>query len=209
MVVRPRNPAFGVLVSPITHFLAGWVLLERGVATYRDKALVCLAGVAPDVDGLGIVIDFTTRTLKLSPTNYYQEYHRMLGHGLPAALVFAGLAAAAASSRVRVAALALLAVHLHLLCDVLGSRGTTVEDTWPVYYFAPLSMRPEIAWQHQWPLVGWENMAISAALIALLMFRATVTGYSPVALVSARADRVFVGVVRRWREQMSRRGSGA
>ncbi|UUZ50235.1 metal-dependent hydrolase [Massilia sp. B-10] len=72
-------------MSPITHFLVGWTALERFQASRRDKALVVLAGVLPDVDGLGIVADFITRTLGWAETNYYQQFHRMVGHGLPAA----------------------------------------------------------------------------------------------------------------------------
>lgn len=75
-------------MSPITHFFVSWVALERSVTSKRDKTLVCLAGVAPDIDGLGIVIDFFTRVLGLPETNYYQDWHRMRAHGLLQSLSF-------------------------------------------------------------------------------------------------------------------------
>ena len=76
-------------MSPITHFLVGWAALERALPARRDKALMTLAGLASDVDGVGIVVDFATRTLGMTATNYYQSYHRLLCHGLPAVLAIA------------------------------------------------------------------------------------------------------------------------
>ncbi|MBC5768156.1 metal-dependent hydrolase [Ramlibacter albus] len=186
-------------MSPITHFLVGWVALERLQASPRDKALVALAGVAPDLDGVGIVVDFATRTFGLPETNYYQEFHRMYGHGLPAAVVIAAMCAALATRRAMVLGCAFVAVHLHFLCDLIGSRGSTPQDIWGIYYLAPLSPKPEFAWAGQWPLVGWQNMVITALLLAWTFARATRTGYTPLALVSARADAELVATLRRWR----------
>ena len=100
-------------MSPITHFLVGWTALERAVPARRDKALVSLAGVAPDLDGLGIVFDFATRRLGMPETDYYQAYHRIYGHGLPAAFVIAAVCAALATrgQRAVVALCAFAAVH--------------------------------------------------------------------------------------------------
>ena len=44
-------------MSPITHFLAGWGIGLPIRLTRRDRALVVLASVAPDVDGLPVLID--------------------------------------------------------------------------------------------------------------------------------------------------------
>ena len=191
-------------MSPITHFLVGWTALERAVPARRDKALVSLAGVAPDLDGLGIVVDFATRRLGMAETDYYQAYHRIYGHGLPAALVIAAVCAALATRghRAVVALCAFVAVHLHFVCDILGSRGSGAEDLWGIWYFAPFSLTPEFVWRGQWELVGWQNTAITAALILVIAARATRTGYSPLALVSQRADAVFVTTLRNWRAQM-------
>lgn len=191
-------------MSPITHFLVGWTVLERFHASNRDKAIVVFAGLAPDIDGIGIVIDFMTRTLGLAETNYYQDYHRLLGHGLPFALLLSLLAAAISIERRRVALSSFVCIHLHFLCDLIGSRGSTVDDIWPIYYLTPLSMTPQFSWSLQWPLVGWQNMTITAILLAATMMRAASLGYSPVSLVSARADQVFVATIRRWKKSLGR-----
>ena len=188
-------------MSPITHFLVGWSALERALPARRDKALVALAGVAPDLDGLGIVVDFATRTLGLAETDYYQAYHRIYGHGLAAALVIAALCAALATrgQRAWVALWAFVAVHLHFACDVLGSRGSGADDLWGIWPLAPFSLSHEIVWSGQWPLIGWQNMAITAALIVVIALRALKTGYSPLALVSTRADAQFIATLKKWR----------
>jgi hypothetical protein len=189
-------------MSPITHFMVGWVALERLQVSHRDRALVVGAGLMPDLDGLGIVVDFATRTLGLPETDYYQAFHRLYGHGLPAAIVITLIAAAFANDRLRVALSAFVAVHLHLLCDLLGSRGSGADDIWGVFYLSPLSMQPELAWKGQWPLVGWQNVAISAVQLGVILWRATSTGYSPLRLLSERGDRELVTTLRKWRRMV-------
>jgi len=189
-------------MSPITHFFVGWVALERWYPTRRDKAIVVLAGLAPDLDGLGMVVDLANRALSRPETAYYHEYHRLLTHGLPGAVAIALLAAALGTRRLRVAIGAFVAVHLHLLCDLVGSRGSTPEDLWPIHYLMPVSASPVFVWTHQWPLVGWQNFVITAVLMFVVMRRAARVGASPVGLASVRGDAVFVAVLRKWRRQL-------
>ena len=40
-------------MSPVTHFLTGWVLANAADMNRRDRAVVTLAVVLPDADGLG------------------------------------------------------------------------------------------------------------------------------------------------------------
>src|SRR4051812_43952707 len=92
------------------------------------------------------------------------------------------------------------AVHLHLLCDFVGSRGPSPEDIWPIAYFAPFSNFGTIRWAHQWPLDAWPNFAFTVVLVGYVFVRAARSGYSPVAMFSSGAERVFVETVQnRWR----------
>ena len=68
-----------------------------------------------------------------------------------------------------------------------------------VHLFASLITAYEVSWAGQWPLVVWQNMAISAALLAIVMLRATAVGYSPLGLLNERADAAFVATLRGWR----------
>ncbi len=184
-------------MSPITHFLASWVLFERFQTSRRDRALVVLSGILPDADGLGIAVDFTTRALGLPPTDYYQTFHRFYGHGLFAACVLSLLLGLCAGARWRVALCAFLCIHLHFLCDLAGSRGTTPEDLWGLYYWGPFTRAGEIVWSGQWPLVSWQNFAFTVILLVIALKRAIECGYSPLQLLNLKADRVFVTVLRR------------
>ncbi|GHU25576.1 hypothetical protein FACS189497_13420 [Betaproteobacteria bacterium] len=192
-------------MSPVTHFLVGWVGFESCLRHQRDRTLVCLAGLAPDLDGAGIVIDLFNQLAGLAETGFYQDWHRLYGHGISAAIVLTLLAAAVAHDRLRVAAAAFINVHLHFLCDLLGSRGSTVDDLWGLYYFGPWNVADEIVWRGQWQLVSWQNTLISVVLMFILLERASRKGYSPLGCVSPRADQVFITVLRRWRQALTGR----
>lgn len=190
-------------MSPVTHFLFGWTVFERAFASRRDKALVVAAGVAPDFDAAGVLADLANRALGLPDSHYFESFHRMLGHGLAAAIVLAVGAALLAERKGRMAVLAFLCVHLHFLCDVVGSRGGDAADLWNIYYLAPFSRAWEFSWRGQWPLAGWQNLLITAVLLALVFVQAVRRGYSPLVLFSARADAAFVRTLRGWRQRMA------
>jgi|SRR5215831_11958321 len=64
-------------MSPVTHFLTGRVLANTASLGRRDRALVTLAGVIPDVDGLGAIPDFLTRH-SAHPLDWFATYHHLL-----------------------------------------------------------------------------------------------------------------------------------
>ena len=186
-------------MNPITHCLASWTLADRTNAGVRDRCLVTWAGVLPDVDGLGAVVDSTRSFLGMPVTAHYEDYHHLLLHGLPGAIAISGLLALFAVRRGRVFVCAFVAVHLHLLCDIAGSRGPDPGDIWPVWYLAPFSEKPVILWAGQWPLNAWQNIAFTIALLGYALWAAAVRGHSPVEIVSRRADPGVVAAVKaRW-----------
>jgi|SRR5208282_1812931 hypothetical protein len=189
-------------MSPLTHLLASWIVAVKTTDNLRDRRLVTLAGVAPDLDGLGIVLDIVTGRFARNHPFYYPEYHHWLMHGLPAALACAALLAAFAHRRGRVFWLALLTFHLHLLCDLLGSRGPDKWDLWPIYYFGPLSRNPMWIWKHQWRLDGWQNMVLTLALFIWALGLAIRYGDSFVGVFNHRWDKVFVEVLRKWHARL-------
>ena len=118
-------------MSPLTHFLTGWVFANTANLNRRDRAVVTLAGVIPDVDGLGIVAELLTRNTT-HPLDWFSRYHHSL-HNLGFALFVAIAACVFATQRLKVAGLALASFHLHLLADLLGSRGPD-GYAWPIPY---------------------------------------------------------------------------
>jgi inner membrane protein len=182
-------------VSPVTHFLSGWTLANAaGVSSRRDRALVTLSAVIPDVDGLGIIAEVLTRNSG-HPRLWFSQYHHSL-HNLAFAVAVSILAYALARERWKTAALCFLGFHLHLLEDLLGSRGPD-GDQWPIPYLAPFTSAWSLTWTGQWSLNAWPNFAITTALLVATLYLAWIRGYSPLEMVSQRADREFVEALRR------------
>lgn len=179
-------------MSPITHFLAGWALAHTAKLNPRERMLVSVAGVIPDLDGFGIVVDLATR----GATDWWGHFHHELGHNLGFCLLVTVVFACLAKRKGVTALLVFLSFHLHLLCDIIGARGPD-GDQWPIPYLEPFSHVPRLVWSGQWALNAWPNMLITAALIALALRWAWQRGYSPLEMVSTRADAVFVATLRR------------
>ena len=183
-------------MHPITHFLASWTVGDLTLEDSRDRTLVTLCGIAPDLDGLGVVVEEVNRLLGRPSTWYFGEYHHALLHGLPAALALPSVFALFARNRLRTFLVGVLVVHLHYLCDLIGSRGPAADDIWPIAYLAPLSDRWTLQWPGQWPLNAWPNVLFTTCMIGYALYRAVQSGYSPVSVLSTAADRVFVETVR-------------
>ncbi len=183
-------------MNPITHLLTGWCLAETAPAlTRRDKTLVTLAAVAPDLDGLGLLAELATEHTA-RPLLWWTDYHHILAHNL----LFSCAATAAAyllarTSRALTAAMVFLAIHLHILADIAGSRGPD-DYQWPIPYLYPFRDTPQLTWSGQWYLNAWPNIILTAILIATTLYLAWRRGSSIVGLVSRRGDRALVEMLR-------------
>lgn len=126
-------------MSPITHLLISWVVADADNLNKRERAIVTLAGLVPDIDGIGIVAEVLTQQSD-RPLTWWTDYHHMLGHNLSFSLVVAAVSVALATKRWKTAALAFLTFHLHLLCDLVGARGPDGYQ-WPIPYLLPFLTR--------------------------------------------------------------------
>ena len=183
-------------MNPITHLLSGWLLAgSAGPLTKREQTLVTLAAVAPDLDGLGLLAELPTRD-SAHPLLWWSEYHHLLAHNLPFACVLAaGSALLSRRSHPFVTAtLVFLAVHLHLLGDLAGSRGPDGYP-WPIPYLYPFSPEPQLTWSGQWALNAWPNIVLTVAFLAATFFLAWRRGYSLIGLASRRADAAFIAAL--------------
>ncbi len=181
-------------MHPSTHLLVGWLVSETGNLNRKDRFLVTAAGVVPDLDGLGIVGDFVTRNAD-RPLTWWSDYHHQLGHNLSFGLLYAAMSFGFATKRWKTALLAFISFHLHIVGDIVGGRGPD-GDPWPIAYLWPLTDSVQIAWAGQWKLNAWPNFGITIAALALMFYLAWKRGYSPVGLLSSRADAAFVGALR-------------
>ncbi|HEY0155673.1 MAG TPA: metal-dependent hydrolase [Thermoanaerobaculia bacterium] len=184
-------------MNPITHLLTGWCLAETAPdLTKREKRLVTLAAVAPDFDGFGLIAEWATQDSP-DPLLWWTDYHHILGHNLPFACAAAAAAALLArrSRPLLTGFLVFLAVHLHILGDLTGSRGPD-DYPWPIPYLWPFSSDPQLTWPGQWYLNAWPNFAVTIALLAMTFYLAWRRGSSIVGLVSPRGDAAFVEMLR-------------
>ena len=182
-------------MHPVTHFLAGWTVAGVSGLNKRDRATVAIAGIAPDFDGAGIVVELVTRESS-TPLLWWSDYHHVLGHNLAFGLVVFLVTALIAKRRLLTAILSFLVIHLHLLCDLIGSRGPDGFQ-WPIPYFYPFVPEIEFVWTHQWALNAWPNFIITIVLLSATIYLAWKKGSSPLEIISKRADQLFVGAFRK------------
>jgi len=167
-------------VSPVIHAELSW-LAAQALPERRDRRLVLLAGIAPDLDGLSI----------LAGVESYGRWHHALTHGIVAALVVTALCGLAARRRMATALLAFAAFHLHLLCDLAGSG-----LGWSIAYLWPWSRR-EWMWSGAWELNAWPNLVIGAVVAVACFATALPLGRTIVEVFSPRFDRLVVETLRR------------
>ncbi len=189
-------------MNPVTHYLVGWTLAnaagsasaaESDREARRERTVIALAGIIPDIDGLGIVPEFLTRNTS-TPLMWFSEYHHML-HNLTFAVAVAVAAYFIAARKWTVALLAFVSFHLHLLGDLIGARGPDGAQ-WEIPYLSPFTDSVQLAWKGQWYLNAWPNFVITGALLALMFYWAWRRGFSPLEMVSRKADAAFTATLR-------------
>lgn len=192
-------------MSPLTHLFGSWIIATKATDNPRDCRLVALAGILPDADGLGLVLDLANSALGRKATHFYEHYHHYLLHGAFGAVVLTLALTCFARRRGRVAMLSLIVFHLHLLCDYVGSRGPSPEDLWAIFYFGPFDKDPMWVWKGQWRLDGWQNKLVFLGVFVWSIKLALARGHSVVGVFNRRADAVVVGVLRGWQSQLRQR----
>jgi len=182
-------------MNPATHLLISWTVANTAALARRDRALVTLAGVVPDLDGAGIVAELLTENTT-TPLIWYSKYHHVLGHNLALGLILAAAVFMLSIRRWMSAVLALLAFHLHLVGDLVGSRGPDGYQ-WPIPYFLPVSTNWNLTWQGQWELNAWPNILVTLLVCGITLYLAWKRGYSPLEMISLKADAVLVDSLRK------------
>ena len=196
-------------MSPVTHFVGSWIIAAATTDNTRDRNLVTLAGILPDADGLGIFLDLARSAYSGHDSFfYYQYYHHYLTHGWPAAILFTALLNCFARRHLRTALLCFLVFHLHLLCDLIGSRGPSPADIWPIYYGEPLFHHPVFAWRGQWSLSGWQNFVFFSIILLAELWLATRRGHSFFGIFNKKLDEIFVQVLRKWKHDIFGKNDG-
>ncbi|MFC1896106.1 metal-dependent hydrolase, partial [Thermodesulfobacteriota bacterium] len=131
-------------MSPVTHLLISWSIANTTPLNRRERALVTLSGVVPDIDGLGLIADVIPG-ISGKPLELWDRWHHVLGHNIGFGLLCALCALLFSRRRFSTCLLSLVAFHTHVLCDLVGARGPDGYQ-WPIPYLLPFSD----AWHLQW-----------------------------------------------------------
>lgn len=186
-----------------SHLLISWFGAEAaGVASPRERRIVALSGLAPDVDVLaylgGIVYFGFDKELALE--HVWQVVHHRYTHGLGFALLTGCITFLIASRGTQmgqrdyqraagVALLSMAASMVHVFCDVVGGG-----PNWPVYPIWPFT---DLAWavDWSWTLAEWPNTVILFLCLAGMMLYAKKSGRSPLESINYKLDKWFVRIV--------------
>lgn len=182
-------------MSPISHFLIGWLVATPTKLTSKERTIITLAGVIPDIDGIGIIAELVTRDTSY-PLFWWTNYHHILGHNIGFAILVTIITFIFSTNKWLAALLTWCSFHLHLLGDLVGSRGPDGYQ-WPIPYLLPFSNSWQLTWSRQWQLNAWPNLLITGVCLSLIFFLANKRGYSPVGIFSLSADKVFIDTLRK------------
>jgi inner membrane protein len=185
-------------MTPGAHLLASWLTAYGTGANPRERRIISLVGIAPDLDGFGWLID-KVNNLFGNQSFWYEEFHHILGHNLVASFVMAWLAARLSGGRrVYVFVLSLVVFHLHIACDVLGSRGPDGYQ-WPIYYLMPFDSKFGLVLSWQWELNSWQNSVIIVGMLTVVGIIGWRKRCSFVEVISAKLEHAFFEMLnRRW-----------
>ncbi|MBI4852194.1 MAG: metal-dependent hydrolase [Acidobacteria bacterium] len=182
-------------MSPITHFFIGWLVATPSKLTPKERAIIAFAGVMPDLDAAGIIAEVLTKNSD-HPLLWWSDYHHILGHNIGFALLVTILAVIFSTHHLLTALLTFISFHLHLLGDLVGSKGPDGYQ-WPIPYLLPFSSSWQLVWSGQWQLNAWQNFLITGIVMIFIFFLAYKRGYSIVGIFSLSADKIFVDTLRK------------
>ena len=180
-------------MSPGVHLVTSWFVGNSVLKTRRSRVTVAIAGLSPDLDGLGIVLDRLDVTSSL-----FFNYHHVLCHGIVWALIAAIMSSfIVKTQRLLTALMTFVAIHVHILADVVGSKGPDGYQ-WPINYLYPLSNSVMLEWSGQWELSAWPNALFTAALLSACFILARKQGYSAFEIVPGPFDKEVYKLARKY-----------
>ncbi len=169
-------------MPPGTHLLISWSCANVAKCSARDRFLITMGGVAPDLDGLGYFVDYID-----SSSHTFCKYHHIFGHNIGACIFFLIITFIFADKKILSVLFVALTFHIHMICDVMGGRGPD-EYQWPIPYLLPFSDAWNWTWSGQWYLHAWQNSVAYAFFLSITFFIAFKKKISPVELISKKWD---------------------
>jgi len=187
-------------VQIAAHLVISWFSAEAaGFERARDRRIVALSGVAPDIDAVAYPAGYLWFGFDLDRAyaEVWEPFHHHYTHGIGFAVLTGGVAwyfARAGPENNRrplvVAVLAFFISLMHVFCDVVGAG-----PGWPVYPLWPIS---DAAWSvpWSWNVSDWPNSAMTFAGLTVTLIYARIASRSPIESLSIRLDQWVVSVTR-------------
>lgn len=171
------------------HLFLSYALPWRTDLARRDRILVTLAGIAPDIDA-PILLPFGERA--------FTDHHHAFTHHLAGAALAAGAGFLLGRRKAEAAALAAAAWCGHLLLDMVGAGERFADGSfaYPLPLLRPFSARPFDPFPFAWPLASWQNAVVMAAAVVLVGRLAVVEGRTVLEVFSLPLDAAVVGAIR-------------
>jgi hypothetical protein len=174
--------------------MCSWLASTTVKLNKRERTVITCAGIIPDIDGFGLIVDFVAKNFGYT-THYWFQFHHQL-HTLPFCLLISGISAyVAKTKKLMVAVMACFVFHLHLFCDLIGARGPDGYQ-WPMPYFSPFSDDIQLKWSNQWELNAWPNILIGIGLMVTVILVARKKQISPFEIVSPQMNNAFLKMVK-------------
>lgn len=170
-------------MTPVSHGMIGW-LIAQPLIHRRDRILVTVAALVPDLDGLGLAVSL----------DYYSKYHHVFGHNVFLGLLLALVTLLYGIEKFKCAMLVFVAFNSHIFTDLLGSG-----VGWGVPYFWPLNDHVfEFHPPFQWELDSWQNFVATVIFLIMIVFVSVHKKRTIVETFSLSWDLKVVAILNRW-----------
>jgi membrane-bound metal-dependent hydrolase YbcI (DUF457 family) len=163
--------------------MIGW-MVSSPLRTKKERLVVTLASILPDIDGAGILISL----------DHYGRYHHIFGHNIFTGLIFAVISSMLFKEKLKIFLLSFMAFNTHVVGDLLGSGAAWgIPYLWPInktiYDFSP---------PFQWELDSWQNLVATALCIIGIIIIGLKKNRTIIELFSTKADGEVVAVLHKW-----------
>ena len=185
-------------MNPLNHLQYGWLIANLKDYDLRERRLIMLASILPDLDGLPMALAPILNVLGLSALDLdrMQSLHHTFGHNIFfAAIASIILAALARKRRLDIFLVCAATVLLQIVIDNVTS------DTWPIMYFWPLSKFDFSPGNFtSWPYLHLLTVWIIQGTLSVFIWTLTVVIYlrtkrTFLELVSTNLDRLLTDFI--------------
>jgi hypothetical protein len=165
-------------MSPLIHLVTAWVIAIIFSSKLKDRRIIVLCGIIPDIDGVFILFS----------TELFIRYHHGFGHsyifGIPLILILSYFS----SEKLKTILFSIISFSSHLILDIIGTDWA-INPLYPFFYH-DLKISHLISTQTIYLLIN----PIYAIIILIIMALITIERErSPMEFISVKLDKIFSG----------------